>query len=68
MTERVAISVPLPPELHLFARELVEGGSHGSTSEVVRAGLRLPQRQEAGVRPAAPRERTRPTSPQPTDR
>lgn len=50
MTERVAISVSLTPELHGFAKELVNSGSYGSTSEVVRAGLRLLREREAGSR------------------
>ena len=68
MIERIPVSVSLTPELHLFARALVEGGGYGSTSEVVRAGLRLLQQQEAGARPTEPRGQVQPSSSHLADR
>ena len=47
MAVRKPLSVSLTPELHTFITELVKGGSYTSSSEVIRAGLRLLQHDEA---------------------
>ena len=46
MIARKPLSVSLTPELHAFIGGLVETGSYASSSEVVRAGLRLLQQQQ----------------------
>lgn len=51
MAVRKPLSVSLTPELHTFITELVKGGSYTSSSEVIRAGLRLLQHDEARRRP-----------------
>ena len=47
MIERKPLSVSLTPELHGFIISLVTSGTYASSSEVVRAGLRLLQQQQA---------------------
>ena len=53
MIERKAVSVSLTPELHAFVNELVEAGGYANASEVVRAGLRLLQHEDAARRDLA---------------
>lgn len=47
MIERKALSISLTPELHAFVAGLVKAGGYSNSSEVVRAGLRLLQHEEA---------------------
>lgn len=53
MIVRKPLSVSLTPELHTFITELVKGGGYTSSSEVIRAGLRLLQHDESKRRPAS---------------
>ena len=45
-THRITVNVSLTPELDAFLRSRVESGRYQTTSEVVRAALRLLERQE----------------------
>lgn len=60
MIERRTLSVSLTPELHAFIAALVQDGTYGNSSEVVRAGLRLLRREEGEQR--SPSLRPLPTS------
>jgi putative addiction module CopG family antidote len=46
MAARKPLSISLTPELHAFVTELVKAGSYTSSSEVIRAGLRLLRHDE----------------------
>lgn len=52
MIERRTLSISLTPELHAFIAALVQDGTYGNSSEVVRAGLRLLRREEGERRPS----------------
>ena len=40
------ISITLPPDMLMSIKDTVKGGAYGSTSEVIRAAMRLWQRQQ----------------------
>jgi len=63
MIERKALSISLTPEMHAFVAGLVKEGGYSNSSEVVRAGLRLLQHEEARQRGAVPRS-TQPSAQQ----
>lgn len=60
MIERRALSISLTPELHAFVAGLLKEGGYGNASEVVRAGLRLLQHEEARQRRRASRSNRSP--------
>jgi antitoxin ParD1/3/4 len=57
MPSRSSLNVSLTPELTGYVADQVASGRYRSASEVIRAGLRLLQRDEpAADRPSLPRE------------
>jgi antitoxin ParD1/3/4 len=55
MPPRASLNVSLTPELTAYIADQVASGRYRSASEVVRAGLRLLQRDErAGSTPSSP--------------
>jgi len=45
MSHRKNVSISLSPELHAVAERMLASGRYGNFSEVVRAGLRLDERE-----------------------
>lgn len=56
MPPRDSLNVSLTPELAAYIGERVSSGRYRSASEVVRAALRLLQREEPLAAPASPDE------------
>jgi antitoxin ParD1/3/4 len=50
MPPKASLNVSLTPELTAYVTDLVATGQYRSASEVVRAGLRLMQREDATLR------------------
>jgi antitoxin ParD1/3/4 len=66
MPSRHALSISLTPHLHDFVEAQVASGRFGSVSEVVRAGLRLLEREMEGpARNAAEASGDAPADPDP---
>ena len=60
MTTRKTMNVSLTPELERSVAEMVASGRYRTASEVVRAALRLLEKEEKeGLRPAPPRSQSR---------
>ena len=53
MPPKASLNVSLTPELTAYISDLVAAGQYRSASEVVRAGLRLMQREDATLRAAS---------------
>ena len=68
MPIRKTRNVSLTPELEAFIDETVASGRYGSASEVVRAALRLLEREEQDRRPLAATGRSAPPRERRVDR
>lgn len=59
MAVRRTITVSITPEQDLLIKTCLQSGRFASTSEVVRAGLRLLQRDEAALQAAIKKKSTK---------